>query len=71
MSRIRRCSKKAFVPALFVGMVLAIGMSTPSARAQDPPPTCDGMHCHEKADCGSKCNCNRFHHTCVDNTVIK
>lgn len=68
MARIRKGGKALLAPALFVGMLLALGISAPRAQAQGTP-TCDGMHCHSDAHCGSKCVCNPFHFTCLDNTT--
>lgn len=58
----------ALTPAMLLGMLLALGVSAPSARA-DQTPTCDGMHCHSDGDCGSKCICNEYEFTCLDNTT--
>ena len=70
MDKIRSRSKAALAPVMFAMMVLALGTSVGSLRAQGTP-TCDGMHCHTDAHCGSKCICNPFHLTCLDNTPVE
>ena len=62
-----RFHPRSLLPVVaFLGMLAALAVSVPSLRAQTP--TCDGMHCHEQWHCGSKCICNPFHYTCLDDT---
>lgn len=63
-----RFHPRSLLPGIaFLGMLAAVAISVPSLRAQNTP-TCDGMHCHKQWHCGTKCICNPFHHTCLDNT---